>query len=146
MITGAGKKMKIGIDTNVLIRLFDTESGIENLKGDENNEFYTEKNCLWEMVKYLKSLELKDKNTERVVADFLERKEIKETKTDVEHEEIKEFLKKCKEEGIICHREDAEIMLAFKKEGIEKIYSDDKNFKKAAGILGIITERFEETR
>ena len=133
--------MKAGIDTNIFIKLFDSAESLNYLK-EKGDSLYTHPVCLWEMVKYIKTLELEDKNTEAIVANFMKRAGIIRTKEEVEKEEIKEFEEKCKKEGIDCHYPDSEIILSLKKEGVERIYSDDKNFGKAAWVLGMKFVRF----
>jgi len=134
--------MKIGIDTNIFINLFESSEDLAKLR-DVGFTIYTHPKCLWEMVKYVKTLELEDKYTEGVVMNFMKRNGILLVKDEAEKQEIQDFEEKCKKAGIECHYPDSEIILAFKKEGAEKVYSKDVNFRKAAGLLGMKSERFE---
>ena len=133
--------MKIGIDTNIFIDLFESAETLNKLK-EEGHEIYTHPGCLWEICKYVKTLELKNKNTEEVVMNFMKRNGIFFSEEEVEEDEIKEFEEKCRKAGIDCHSPDSKFILAFKKEEIEKVYSEDRNFRKAAEVAGMIAPRF----
>jgi len=134
--------MKIGIDTNIFINLFESAEDLAKLR-DAEFTIYTHPKCLWEMVKYIKTLELEDKYTEGVVMSFMKRNRILLVKDEAEKQEIHDFEEKCRKLEIDCHYPDSEIILAFKKEGVDKVYSQDVNFRKAAGLLGMKAERFE---
>lgn len=148
------------IDTNIFINLFESAESLNYLK-EKGYTIYTHPKCLWEMVKYVKTLDLKDKNTEEVVRNFMRRNGIFLTYEEVNKDEIEFFEKRCKKAGINCHYPDSEFILAcqkpwvfdhcqnstsgilkFKKQGVEKVYSQDLNFRKAAEFAGMKAEKF----
>ncbi len=135
--------VKVGIDTNVFIKLFE-DSETLNLLKDKGYLLYTNPKCLWEMCKYIKSMGLKDTNTEGIVSRFMERNGIEWTSEEVDIEEIRAFEEECKNLGINCHYPDSEFVLVFKKEGISIIYSDDHGFRKSAEILGMKACRLKD--
>jgi len=126
--------MKVGIDTNVLIELFKQSEKVDDLI-EIGCCLYTYNKCLWEMVKYVRDLNLKDSYTERIVADFIEENKIKIINMGVLKANAKGFEKKCLEKGIDCHSPDSEIILAFKEDGMDIIWSQEINLKKAAKLL-----------
>jgi len=136
--------MKIGIDTNIFIGLFESAESLNHIK-KEGDKIFTYPKCLWEMVKYVKTLHLKDEYTEGVVMSFMKKNGIFLTQNIEEdsENEVKAFEEKCRKAGIDCHYPDSEIVLAFKQEGIEKVYSNDVNFRKAAEVAGMKAARFE---
>ena len=135
--------MMIGIDTNVFIKLFDSAESLNHIK-KEGDKIFTYPKCLWEMVKYVKTLQLKDRYSEGVVMDFMKRNSIFLTQNIDEdsEKEVKAFEEKCRKAGIDCHSPDSEIILAFKKEGVKMVYSMDINFRKAAERIGMKAGRF----
>lgn len=128
--------MKIGIDTNVLIELFKKSENVNDLV-EIGCCLYTYNKCLWEMVKYVRDLNLKDDYTERIVADFIDKNKIKVINMGIPKANAKVFEEKCLEKGIDCHSPDSEILLAFKEDGMDIIWSQDINLKKAAKLLGM---------
>ena len=87
--------MKIGIDTNIFINLFESAEDLAKLR-DAEFTIYTHPKCLWEMVKYIKTLELEDKYTEGVVMSFMKRNRILLVKDEAEKQEIHDFEEKCR--------------------------------------------------
>lgn len=132
--------IEAGIDTNIFINLFESEESLKKLK-EEGCIIYTHPKCLWEMVKYVKTLNLKNENTEEVVRNFMRRNGILLTYEEVNKDEIDSFEKRCKKAGIECHYPDSEFILAFKKQGVERVYSQDKNFRKAAEFAGMKSDK-----
>src|SRR3989344_9690179 len=138
--------MKIGIDTNVFIRFFDSRFAIEHIKFTLGNaEVYTHPKCLWEIYKHLKRTN-QEKNyyPEGDVGYFINKNKISLTKQDLNEEEIRDFEKLCQSNGINCHYPDSEIILTFKKEDIEIVYSQDKELRKASRLLGMRTFRVNQ--
>lgn len=133
---------KIGIDTNIFIELFESAENLDVLK-EKGYKMHIPKKCLWEMVKYIKTLSLKDTYYEGIVARFMRRNQISFIDSEISQEEIKNFEEKCKQKGIGCHYPDSEFILAFQKEGIKKIYTRDVGFRKAAQFIGIEVPRFD---
>ena len=127
---------KVGIDTNIFIEIFESSENLNKIRGN-GAIIYMHKKCLWEMVKFIKTLNLKDSNSEGIVARFMERNQIKFINPEISKEEINNFEEKCKQKGINCHYPDSEFILAFQKEGIKTIYTKDAGFRKAAQYLGM---------
>ena len=140
--------MKIGIDTNVFIRFFDSRFAIEHIKFTLGNAgVYTHPKCLWEIYKNLKRTN-KDPNyyPEGDVGYFINKNKISLTKQDLSEQEIKDFEMLCLGRGINCHNPDSEIVLAFNKEGIEVVYSQDSELRKASRLLGMKTFKLSPTK
>lgn len=127
---------KIGIDTNIFVELFESSESLDKIR-EEGEEMYIHKKCLWEMVKYIKKLNLQDSNTEGIVARFMERNQIHFIDPEISQEEIKNFEEQCKKKGINCHYPDSMFVLAFQREGIKKMYSKDSDCRNAAQSIGI---------
>lgn len=140
-------RRKVGLDTNILIKLYDNpflfsyeESRIFNKK----DVIFIHRLCFKELIKYLVKKGINESQAEEQAIDFLESHNIKEICHFIPKEEIigfekesNEKLKQIGKEHLICHTPDSIILLAFKKENINKIISTDESFKICASFLGI---------
>ena len=135
-------EIKIGIDTNVLVHLFENAEKM-NLFKDEGYILCVTQKCVEELRKQIEKLNLKDANTKQVADRFLNNNNMYIVYGEASREDVRAFEKKCQKAGINCHWPDSEIILSFKKEGIERVYSQDNNFRKAAEFLGLKVEKFD---
>lgn len=149
-ITSFQGRRKIGIDANVLIKiyklpgLFDyEESRIFNYK----DLIFTHSICNGEFIRYLMkenglSLEdakkeaktfLKEHNINRIFSKdcFIPKKDANR------FEKHANSIFKKKNIDSECHKPDSYILLAFKKCGINKVFSTDLGFREAAKLLGM---------
>ena len=143
-------KRKVGIDTNVLIKiykdpgLFDyEESRIFNYQ----DLVFTHSICVLELAKFIKKLENIDFERAMMEAkEFVKRHNIIRIFPKdcyVQQEEINKFQKDVNQYfqknqiNSECHPPDSIIVLAFKKCGINRIISTDIGFRESAKFLGI---------
>ncbi len=144
-------RRKVGIDTNILRRLYDQPyllgreaSRIFNF----NDLIFSHVICLYEFVRYLKKRENLSKEKAKIKAkEFFKKNNVRliyPKNCFVSEQESRSFEeevnKKLKEEGkdyLDCHSPDSVILLAFKKWGINKIYSTDEAFRIGAQHLGM---------
>lgn len=151
--TSFSGKRKVGIDTNVLIKLYEQpflfnyeESRIFNCM----DLMFTHIICFRELVKHIAK-----KNRDEMIAKkeaniFLNEHNINKIYSKdcwINEEEIKSFekevnfkFKEMKMENLECHPPDSLILLAFKKFGINKIWSTDMSFRSGARFLGMDSE------
>lgn len=139
-------KRKIGLDTNILIKLYDTpdlfdyeESRIFN----EKDTIFIHRICFYELVKYLCKKDYSEELAKKEAKEWLNSRNIKGVFTFIPEEEAKKFedeVNQCFKEkklDLKCHRPDSFILLSYKKEGINKVISTDESFRESAKFLGI---------
>ncbi len=143
-------KRRIGLDTNVLIKLFDSpalfsydEARIFNRSG----AIFTHRLCFIELIRYLRNKGFNEEEANKQANNFLNIHNIKEICHFIPEEEIRSFENKCNErfkqmnkEQLKCHIPDSIILLAFKKANINKIISADESFRECAKFLGMDSE------
>jgi predicted nucleic acid-binding protein len=141
-------KRKIGIDTNILIKLYNQPSlfDYEESRIFDGNIVYTHAICKYEFIKALKKDLGEDKAREEA-SNFIKEHKImviypkecfisKEEFQLFEQEANKKFIEKGKS-GLKCHCPDSIIILAFKKCGINRVISTDLSFRESAILLGM---------
>jgi len=131
--------VKLGIDTNIFVKIFESGDNLKELT-ELGGAIYTSQICFDELCKYVKKKENQgpnEKDAKLIVDKFMEKNGIFLACEEVSIKERIKFEQKCKKLGIDCHYPDSEIILAFKKEGVEIICSEDKGFKEAAEYLGM---------
>ena len=145
----AGKR-KVGIDTNILIRIYDQPylldreaSRIFNFK----DFLFTHVICFFEFAKYLKNKGFNYEEAKHEAKKFLKDNNIKiiyPKKCFIPEKEINSFeeesnrkLNEMGKDYLRCHKPDSIILLAFKKWGINKIYSTDEAFRICSQFLDI---------
>jgi rRNA-processing protein FCF1 len=126
-------KVKLGVDSNVFIELFESKITLEEYKR-LGYAIYAHQKCFEELSKYLKNLNPNKDNHEikKEVDEFMLKNDIYFACEEVDQKERKKFENKCKSRGIDCHYPDSEILLSYKNEDIEVICSNDKGFKESA--------------
>lgn len=145
-------KRKIGLDTNILIKLYDEpilfayeQARIFN----EEDTIFTHRICRIEFIRWLKNnYKLDDKGAEAESNKFLSEHKINCIGVFIPEKEVYDFESKCNDifksqnkPYLKCHAPDSIIVLGFAKEGINKIISTDESFRESAKILGIDGER-----
>lgn len=154
-VTKFNGKRKVGIDANVLIRIYEQPFLLENdafrifKSGDI---IFTHAICLYEIIKKLKKKGFNEQEAKVKAKFFLKENNINiiyPNNCYIPPEEIKKFEddcnKKFKEENkddLKCHCPDSIIILAFYKSNINKIYSTDKSFRESSKLKGIDSNNF----
>lgn len=143
-------KRRVGLDTNVLIKLFDSPvlfSYEEARIFNRNDVIFTHRLCFMELIRYLKKKGFNEEDANKQADNFLNTHNIKELCHFISEEEIKSFekesnekLKRMNKERLKCHVPDSIILLAFKKANINKVISTDESFRECAKFLGIDSE------
>ena len=137
------KKMaKVGIDSNIAIKLIEEGGFEEKIIFNNEDTVFMPPLCLWEINDCLSKKGVIEKHDESSIEQFTKKHNISLINKDLSKEEIQKFEAKCLAKGINCHHPDSSIILAFKAEGIEKVYSEDREFRAASRILGIKALRF----
>lgn len=140
-------KRRVGLDTNILIKLYENpalfhyeEARIFNYK----DTMFTHSICRWEFIKYLKEKGMSEEKARTEADNFLQKNNISQIKYFIPDNEIKFFEdesnKKFKDMGkeyLRAHRPDSIILLAFKRANINKVISTDEAFRECAKFLGI---------
>ena len=143
-------KRKVGIDTNILIKLYSQpflfsyeESRIFNFK----DIIFTHAICFRELIKYLMEKDLTEIKAKEEAKRFLKDHNINliyPRECFVSEKEVEEFekesnieLKKFRKDYLKCHKPDSIILLAFKKCRINKIISTDESFRRCAKFMNI---------
>ena len=144
------KKLKVGLDTNVLIKLFDNPTFFNYEEArifNRRDIMFVHRLCFEELVRHLAKKEMDETQAEEQAREFLENHNIKEIFHFIPDEEIRKFekesnekLKQMNKEHLKCHIPDSIILLAFKKADINKIISTDESFRECAKFLGINSE------
>lgn len=149
-VTSFNWKRKIGIDTNILIRIYEQPFLLDNEASrifNYNDLIFTHAICKWEFIKKLKKNGLFEEQAKKEASSFLKDNNIKiiypqdclislEKINEFEKESNRKF-KEIGKERLKCHKPDSIIILAFHKCGINKILSTDESFREAAKFLGI---------
>lgn len=143
-------KRKIGLDTNVLIKLYDSPALFSYEEArifNRRDVIFTHRLCFLELVKYIKKKGFDENEANHQARDFLNSHNIKEICYFVPDEEIKKFeqesnekFKQMNKENLKCHLPDSIILLSFKKVNINKVISTDESFTWGAKFLGIDEE------
>ena len=134
---------KIGIDSNIIIKLMEAKDQIEERYiFTKEDAFFMHSLCLWEIHDWLAKKGMSAKDAELETEDFIKKHKITLINKDHSKEEIAEFEAKCHAKGIDCHHPDSTIILAFNAEGIEAVYSEDKAFRDACRLLDVKALRF----
>jgi len=143
-------KRKIGIDTNILIKLY-IQPALFNYEEarifNRSDIIFTHRLCFMEFVRYLIKRGINKEEAKQQAKNFLNSHNIKELCHFISEEEIKNFEKDCNKkfkqmnkERLRCHIPDSIILLAFKKADINKIISTDESFRECAKFLGMDSE------
>ncbi len=144
-------KRRVGIDTNILIKLYDNPflfSYEEARIFSYQDIIFTHVICKWELIKYLKEKKELDENQAKLEAsNFIRNHHINiiySKECFVPSQEIENFEqqanRKFKEIGrddLKCHKPDSIILLAFQKMQINKVFSTDEAVRECAQMLGI---------
>ena len=133
---------KVGIDSNIVIKLIEEGGFEENIIFNNEDTRFMHSLCLWEIHDCLSKKGASEKDAELETEDFIKKHKISLISKDPSKEEIQKFEAKCLAKGIDCHHPDSSILLAFKAEGIEEAYSEDREFRAASRLLGIKALRF----
>lgn len=148
--TSFNGKRKVGVDTNVLIKIY-KDPGLFDYEEarifNYNDMIFTHSICVYELAKFIKNLEKIDfeeaKNKAKEFAKNHNIIRIFPKDCYVPQKEIEQFQKDVnqhfKQKGISsqCHFPDSLIVLAFKKCGINKVISIDAGFRESAKFLGL---------
>ena len=142
---------KIGLDTNVLIKLYDNpyffeyeESRIFNLR----ETIFIHAQCQWEFINYIKKHKRISEQEARTEAKNFVRVHniniIYPKECIIKKEEITSFedyankrFKELNKTNLKCHFPDSFILLSYQKSGINKIISTDLSFRESAQLLNI---------
>lgn len=143
-------KRRVGLDTNVLIKLFDNPAFFSYEEArifNRDDVVFTHRLCFMELIKYLRKKGFNEEEADHQASIFLNSHNMKELCQFIPEEEIKIFeresnekLKRMNKERLKCHVPDSIILLAFKKANINKVISTDESFRECANFLGIDSE------
>jgi predicted nucleic acid-binding protein len=135
---------KVGIDSNIVIQLMDSTKDRfeEKIIFNKINTAFMHSLCLWEIHDWLAKKGVPKNEAIIQVDDFRKANNIALINETPPKEDIAKFEEKCQAKGIDCHHPDSTIILAFKKEGIEKVYSEDKAFRDSCRLLDVKALRF----
>ncbi|MBS3074685.1 hypothetical protein J4447_04535 [Candidatus Pacearchaeota archaeon] len=149
--TAFNGRRKIGIDTNIFVRIYDQPfllrveaSRIFN----RHDIIFTHAACLREFTKHIMLKKNCDFHSAKEEAkDFIKSRNVRiiyPTECFIPEEELKTFEKQSNEklanmgkEYLHCHEPDSVIILVFKKCGVNKIYSTDEAARICASFLGM---------
>ena len=145
-------KRRVGLDTNILIKLYEQPDMFAEEQArifNQRDTMFTHAICVWELAKHLmKSKGYEEEQAKAEAKKFVKEKNIERVYTNIPQEEINAFEKSTNERfqkegksGLHCHKPDSIILLGFKRIGVNKIISDDGSFREAARCLGIDSER-----
>ncbi len=140
-------KRRIGLDTNVLIKLYDNPG----LFSYEEARIFNEKDVIfvhpiseYELSEYMKEKGFDEESAKSEAKKFLSEHNIKKVYCFIPNSKINDFEKDCNEkfkqagkEHLKCHVPDSIILLAFKEKGISKVISTDEAFREGANLLGM---------
>jgi predicted nucleic acid-binding protein len=147
-------KRQVGLDTNILIKIYEQPY----LLNREASRIFNYKDLIFiharvkfEFIRKLQKKGFNETEAKNEVNNFLREKNINviyPNQIFITEEEIKNFEnntnQKIKEidknDFLKCHFPDSLILLAYKKFGINKIYSTDESFKFGGHLLGINIE------
>ena len=140
-------KRRVGLDTNIPIKLYENPSLFHYEEArifNYRDTMFTHPICLWEFIKYLKKKGMDEEKAKTEAHNFLQKRNIAKVRCFIPDDEIKRFEdesnKKFKEmvkEYLKAHRPDSIILLSFKRSHINKIISTDESFRECAKFLGI---------
>jgi|GEM_PF-2133290 len=149
-VTAFNGRRKVGIDTNVFIKLYQQPYLFDYEQArifNYSDLIFTHSICRFELIKYLmkegKSLEeaKAEANSfirgKRVNIIFSSDCYITEEDADSFEKYANEEFKKNKQKVLTCHKPDSIILLAFKKCNINKVLSTDESIKEGAKLLGM---------
>jgi len=140
-------KRRIGLDTNVLIKLYNNPG----LFGYEEARIFNKKDVIfihpiseYELSKYIKEKGFDKESAKSEAKKFLGEHNIKKVYCFIPNEHINNFESECNvkfkqagKEHLKCHTPDSIILLAFKRKGINKVISTDEAFREGASLLGM---------
>lgn len=142
-------KRKIGLDTNILIYLYDQPHLYEYEETRIfrfNDTVFTHSICIYELAKHIKKKEKYNKIEEALeeAKRFIKEKKItkiyyKPPKNDLKkfEDESNKRLNQLNKKYLKCHWPDSLILLGFKKLGVNKVISTDEGFRICAIFLGM---------
>ena len=140
-------KRRVGLDTNILIKLYDNPSlfSYEEARIFNNKDIiFVHPISLFEFIKYLKGKKLSEEVAKIEANNFLDSHNLEKVRCFIPDDEINKFEKECNEkfqqtakDYLKCHRPDSIILLAFKKCNVNKVISTDESFRECANFLGI---------
>jgi len=140
-------KRKVGLDTNILIKLYEQPGLFDYEEArifNEKNAVFIHPISLLEFANHLKKKGANKEEADAKVKEFTNRHNISTISYFVHEKEINDFegysnekFKQMKMDYLKCHKPDSIILLAFKKCGINKIISTDEAFRICAEFLGI---------
>lgn len=145
-------KRKVGLDTNILIKLYEQPDLFSYEQArifNQQDIIFTSKICVWELTKHLmKTKNLTEEEARVKSKEFLKAHNINAIYVHIPKEEADGFEAKTNKRfqsenkpNLKCHKPDSIILLVFKKFGINKVISDDYPFRESAKHLGIDSER-----
>ena len=145
-------KRRVGLDTNILIKLYSQPSLFDYEQArifNHKDTVFTHKISVWELSQYIiRTKRISEEGARKEAKEFVKSKNIEAIYVPISQEEARNFERevnqKFQSEGKItlkCHPPDSIILLGFRKRGINKIISDDESFRESAKHLGIDTER-----
>ena len=143
-------RRKVGLDTNVFIRIFEQPFLLETEASkifNYSDILYTHAICKWQLIKKLKKKHSEDE-AKRIANDFIQGNNIniiypkdcyitEEEYLSFQKMANEEFKKRGMEDSLKCHPPDSIIILAFKKCNINRIISTDESFRESAKLQGI---------
>lgn len=141
-------KRRVGLDTNVFIKLYDQPTLFEYEESrifSFNDLVDTNKICVFELAKYIqKKKKINIEEARKEAKEFIRKHNINVIYDFIPEDEVNKFEKEANEKlkqidkiYLECHKPDSIILLSFKKKGINKVISTDESFRLCAGFLGI---------
>lgn len=140
---------RIGLDANILIYLYRNPtlfSYEESRIFNEKDIMYTHSICLYEFVKRIMNDGIAEETAKKEALNFLESHNINRVKGFITEEDRIKFEEDANNEftkrkvDFKCHKPDSIIILAFKRNGINKVISTDSSFRESAKLLGMDAE------
>ncbi|MBS3095191.1 type II toxin-antitoxin system VapC family toxin [Candidatus Woesearchaeota archaeon] len=145
-------KRKVGLDTNILIKLYEQPHFFDYEEArifNQEDTIFVDKIGFSELIKYLKKSGLNEETAKEKANNWLKKHNITKIYEFIPQEELERFEqesnKKLKElnlfaEDFQCHRPDSIILLTFRKYRINKVISTDRAFRKCAEFLDMDAE------
>ena len=138
---------KVGIDTNILIKLYDQPMLFEYEEAKifkSKDTIFTNKICIFELSNYIRKKKNIDiESAKKEAKEFIKQHNINPIYNFIPINEIDKFEKESNEKlskinlYLKCHKPDSIILLSFKKKYINKIISTDEAFRRCAEFLEI---------